>query len=147
MAIQFGFCKCESLQAEQFIQGLYMCDTGTRILRPHRIYIDCDNISEIYQLNINYFKSYLKSAHADCWSCHRLRTLDCSLIPTLTWTEIFPWTCLQIHLKTSPPTLMKSYPKFWNRKFHLYWPQTFLPAAQGQRTHSARTNCALCSFS
>ena len=45
---------------------------------------------------------------------HRLRTLDCSLVPPSTWAEIFRRTFLQSHLQTSLQTKQNSYPKLWN---------------------------------
>ena len=42
-----------------------------------------------------------------------LRTLDPPLAPPLTWAKNFRCTCLKSHLKTSPPTTQKSYPKCW----------------------------------
>ena len=58
----------------------------------------------------------LDNFHSCRWgsSLLGLRTRDSQLGHPSTWAEIFPHTCLQSHLQTSPPNPQKSYPKFQN---------------------------------
>jgi hypothetical protein len=114
------------------IDGLYVAQPPRKISQNSQKawYNVIINANQLYQIarRFSYFGFVVKiwdnSLTASCMEkfpltpmgglAHRLRTLDPSLVPPLTWTEIFQRTCLQSHLQTSPPTPQKSYPTFWN---------------------------------